>query len=112
MDQFVGGQAKPLGNEPGGPFADAVERLAGHQEVFDQQEESTGGGDLGAGVLAGQAVAEELLKTEPLEDPFEDRQGAQPIGVEGESPCPGDLARPALGCCVVGPRAVILAHRC
>ena len=28
VDQFVGGEAQPLGDEPGGPFADAVERGA------------------------------------------------------------------------------------
>jgi hypothetical protein len=38
---------------PGGPRADAVERLAGDQQVLDEHQEPRGRGDAAASVLAG-----------------------------------------------------------
>ena len=111
VDQLVGGEAQPPWDEPRGPFADAVERLAGDQQVLDQQEQSGGGGDLGAGILARQAIAEELREPEPPEDRVEDRQGAEAVGVEGASVGLGDLAGSGLGCGSVGPPWAFLGHR-
>ena len=64
------------------PLADAVEGLAGDQEVLEQDEQGRGGGDAGAAILAGQMVAEELVEAEPAQEALEDRQGGDPPRVE------------------------------
>ena len=79
---------------PRGPLADAVEGLAGDQEVLEQEQQPGGGGDAGAAVLAGEVVAEESLEAEPVEEPIEDRQGADGVGVEGAAGGAGDPAGP------------------
>ena len=50
--QLRRGQPEQLGDVPGGPLADAVEGLAGDQEVLEQDQQAGGGGDAGAPVLA------------------------------------------------------------
>ena len=95
--ELVGGQAEQLGGVPRGPLADAVEGLAGDQEVLEQEQQSGGGGDAAAAILARQVVAEERLEAEPLEEAVEDRQGADGGGVEGPAGGAGDPAGPERG---------------
>src|SRR5207249_579096 len=52
-------------------------------------------GDAGSPILAGEMVAEELLDAEPLEEAVADRQGADPVRVEGASLGVGSLTRPS-----------------
>ncbi len=110
VDQFVLGEAQPVGDEACGPLADTVERLAGNKQVFQQQEQSGGGGDLGARVFRGQVDVEELLESEPPEDRFEHGQGAQSRGVESATLGLGDLAGSGSGCGSVGPQPVRFRH--
>jgi hypothetical protein len=103
VGQVVVAQAQPPGDEPRGPLADAGERLAGDEEVLEQEEQAGGGRDLGAGGLRGEPVAEELLQAEPLEEALEDGQGADAVGVEGTSLGLGNLTGSGLGRGPAGP---------
>jgi hypothetical protein len=53
-------------------LADAVEGLAGDQEVLEQEQQPGGRGDAGPPVLAGEVVLEDGLEAEPLEEAVED----------------------------------------
>jgi hypothetical protein len=66
-----------------GPLADAVEGLAGDEQVPDQDEQPGGGGDARPAVLTRQVVAEELIESEPLEEAIEDRQRGEAAGGQG-----------------------------
>jgi hypothetical protein len=58
---------------PSGPLAEAVQGLAGDQEVLEQQQQPGGGGDARPAVLAREVVAEDRRESEPVEEAAEDR---------------------------------------
>ena len=71
--ELVGGQAEESGDMACGPLAEAVEGLAGDQEVLEQEQQPGGGGDARAAVLAREVVAEDRLESESVEEAVEDR---------------------------------------
>jgi hypothetical protein len=83
--ELLGGQPQPCGVVSCGPFADAVERLAGDQEVPQEEQQGGAGPDACAAVLFGEAAAEELVEAEPPEEPVEQRQGGDARGDQGVS---------------------------
>ena len=89
-----GDSPSEFGDVPRGPLADAVEGLAGDEQVPEQEQQPGGGGDAGPAVLARQVVAEERLEAEPFEEAVEDRQDADGVGVEGPAGGAGDPAGP------------------
>ena len=92
--RLFGAQAQQIGDVPRGPLADAVEGLAGDEEVLEQEQEPGGGGDAAAAVLARQVVTEERLEAEAVEEAVEDRQDTDGGGVEGMAGGAGDAAGP------------------
>ena len=87
----------------GGPLADAVERLAGDQQVLDEDQEPRGGGDPAAPVLAGQGLVEEVPQAKPPEEVVEDRQGGNAPGGQGPAVGMGRLAGSWCGDRVIRP---------
>jgi hypothetical protein len=81
--QLPGGQPQQPRVVPRGPLADAVEGLAGDQEVLQQDQQGSGGADAGAAALAREVAAEELVEAEPPEEAVEDRQGGDASGGQG-----------------------------
>ena len=108
--QLLRGQPEQSGGMPGGPLADAVEGLAGDQQVLDEHQQPGGGGDAAAPVLAGQVVAEELLEAEPPEEAVEDRQGGDAAGGQGLSGGVGRLAGSWCGRGAIRPMVRVLIH--
>src|SRR5262245_23366443 len=94
----------------GGPLADAVEGLAGDQQVLDEHQEPRGGGDAAASVLAGQVLAEEVPQAQPPEDVVEDRQGGDAPGGQGLSGGAGRLAGSWGGRGAIRPMIWVLIH--
>src|SRR5262249_16412692 len=88
-----GGGAE-LGDVAGGPLAQAVEGLAGDEEVLEQQQQPGGGGDATAPVLAREVVTEDRLEPEAVEESVEDRQGGDGVGAEGAAGGAGDAPGP------------------
>jgi len=76
------GEPDFVGVVSSGPLADAVEGLAGQEEVLEQDQEPFGRIDAAASVLRGQIGAEGLLESQPSEDAIDDRQQADAVGVE------------------------------
>jgi hypothetical protein len=70
--QLSGAQAQELADVPRGPLADAVEGLAGDQQVLEQERQPGGRGDARSPVLAGEVVLEDGLEAEPLREAVED----------------------------------------
>lgn len=64
------------------PLADAVEGLAGEEQVFEQDHESEGGIDAASSVLWREIGAEELFEAEAFDDAIEDRKQPDTVGVE------------------------------
>jgi hypothetical protein len=81
----------------GGPLADAIEGLAGDEQVLDEHQEPRGGGDPGSPVLAGQVIAEDILEAKPPEDVVEDRQSGDAPGGQGLAGGAGHLAGSCCG---------------
>jgi hypothetical protein len=71
--QLLRGQPEQTGDVPGGPLADAIEGLAGDEQVLDEHQEPRGCGDPGSPVLVGQVIAERILEAKPPEEVIEDR---------------------------------------
>ena len=92
--QLGGAQAEALGDVPRRPLADAIEGLAGDEEVLEQEQEPGGRGDAAAPVLARQVVTEERLEAEAVEEAVEDRQDTDGGRVEGMAGGAGDAAGP------------------
>jgi hypothetical protein len=88
--ELVRAQAEESGDMAGGPFAEAVEGLAGDQEVLEHQQQPGGGRDATAAVLAREIVAEDRRESEPVEEPVEDRQGPDGGRIEGAAGGAGD----------------------
>jgi hypothetical protein len=59
---------------PRRPLAEAIEGLAGDEEVLEQEQQTGGGWDARAVVLAREVVAEGRLESEAVEEAVEDRQ--------------------------------------
>src|SRR5580693_1143610 len=83
--QVLLAEAEELGGEEGRPLADAVDRLAGHEEIDDEYEQGGDGREFGARVVPGKMFAEDALQLHPLDDSVEQWQGADVIGAEFES---------------------------
>ena len=92
--ELFGGQAEESGDVARGPLADAVEGLAGDEEVLEQEQQPGGGGDARAAVLAREVVAEDRLEAESVEEAVEDRQGGDGVRVEGAARGASDPAGP------------------
>jgi hypothetical protein len=95
---------------PGGPLADAVEGLAGDEEVLDEDQQPGGGGDPAASVLAGQVVAEDVPEAKSPKDLIEDRQGGDAPGGQGPAGGVGRLAGSWCGGEGIWPMAWVLIH--
>jgi len=65
-----------------GPLADAVERLAAEEQVFEQDQESGGGVDPAAAILWGKIGSKEFFESQAFDDAIEDREHAHAVGVE------------------------------
>jgi hypothetical protein len=92
--ELVGAQAEEFGDMASGPLAQAVEGLAGDEEILEQQQQPGGGGDARAPVLAREVVAEDRLESESVEEPVEDRQGGDGGGAECTTGGAGNPAGP------------------
>jgi hypothetical protein len=92
--ELGGGQAEEFGDVPRRPLAEAIEGLAGDQEVLEEQEQPGGGRDAGPAALAREVVAEDRLEAESVEESVEDREGADGVRVEGAAGGAGDPAGP------------------
>jgi hypothetical protein len=71
--ELCGGQSEVFGGVPRGPLAEAVEGLAGDQEVLEQEQQPGGGGDARPAALAREVVAEDRRESETIEESVEDR---------------------------------------
>ena len=91
------GDPEQVGDVPRRPFADAVERLAGQEEVLEQDQETGGRIDAASAVLRGQIRAEELRESQAFEDAIEDREQSDAVGVEVVSGRFGAMADPGGG---------------
>jgi hypothetical protein len=76
------GEPEQVGDVPRRPLADAVKRLAGQEQVLEQDQETGGRIDAAAAVLGGQIRAEELRESQAFEDAIEDREQSDAVGVE------------------------------
>jgi hypothetical protein len=76
------------------PLGEAVEGLAGDQEVPEQEQQPGGRGDPRAAVLAREVVAEDRLDWEAIEEAVEDRQDTDGVRIEGAAGGAGDPAGP------------------
>ncbi len=92
--ELVGGQAEEFGDVAGGPLAEAVEGLAGDEEVLEQQQQPGGGGDARAAVLAREMVAEDRFESESVAESIEERQCGDGVGAEGAAGGARDPAGP------------------
>ena len=96
---------------PGSPLADAIEGLAGQEQVLQKDQQRGGRRDAGSSVFGGEVVAEELLESEPAKESIEDRQGGDAPGVQCAAVGVGDLAGSwSWGVSVVS-RSLRLVHR-
>src|SRR6185437_7752288 len=71
-----------VGWEEGRPLTDAVDRLAGHEEIGEEDEQGGHGREFGTRVVPGEMLAEEASQLHPLDDSVEQGQGADVIGAE------------------------------
>src|SRR5512132_844843 len=108
--QLLRGQPEESGGMAGGPLADAVERLAGDEEVLDEDQQPGSSSDPAAPVLAGQVVAEDVPEAKPSEDLIEDRQGGDAPGGQGPADGVGCLAGSWCGREGIWPMAWVLIH--
>ena len=76
------GEPEQVGDVPRRPLADAVERLAGQEQVLEQDQETGGRIDAASAVLRGQIRAEKLRESQAFEDAIEDREQSDAVGVE------------------------------
>ena len=83
--QVLLAEAEEVGGEEGRPLADAVDRLAGHEEVGEEYEQGGDGREFGTRVVPGKMFAEDALQLHPLDDSVEQRQGPDVIGAELET---------------------------
>jgi len=83
--QVLLAKAEEVGGEEGRPLADAIDRLAGHEEIGEEDEQGGDGREFGPRVVPGEMFAEEALQLHPLDDPLEQWQGPDVIGPEFEA---------------------------
>ena len=79
---FFGCQPQEIGGMACGPFAHAVDRLARHQQVAQQDHQRLDGRELHAAVFRRQRGAQKLFQSHPSEHVIEDRQRADRVGAE------------------------------
>ncbi len=90
--QLLRGQPEESEGMAGGPLADALEGLAGDEPILDEPQQSRGGGDPGAPVLAGPVIAAGVPEAQPPEEVVEDRQRGDAAGGQGPAGGVGRLA--------------------
>jgi hypothetical protein len=78
-------EAEEIGGEEGRPFPDAIDRLAGHEEIGEENEQGGNSREFGTRVVPGEMFAEDALQLHPLDDSVEQRQGPDVIGAELEA---------------------------
>jgi hypothetical protein len=83
--QVLLAEAEEVGREEGRPLTDAVDRLAGHEEIGEEYEQGGNGREFGTRVVPGEMFAEDALQLHPLDDSVEQRQGPDVIGAELEA---------------------------
>ena len=79
--------------EPGRPFPDAIQWLAGEEHVLEQERDANRGSDSTASIGAWKVCMEEFLEAHTFEEPIDDRQGTDAIGGEGSSLGARDFTR-------------------
>jgi hypothetical protein len=83
--QVLLAEAEEFGGEEGRPLTDAVNRLAGHEEIGEEYEQGGDGREFGTRVVLGKMFAEDALQLHPLDDSVEQRQSPDVIGAELET---------------------------
>src|SRR4051812_18456853 len=83
--QVVLAKAEEVGGEEGRPLADAIDRLACHEEVGEEDEQGGNGREFGTRVVPGEMFAEDAPQLHPLDDSVEQGQGPDVIGTESEA---------------------------
>ena len=91
--QVLLAEAEEVGGEERGPLTDAIDRLAGHEEIGEEDEQGGDGGQFGTRVVPGEMFAEDATQLHPLDDSLEQRQGTDVIGAEFEPVGLGVFAR-------------------
>jgi hypothetical protein len=76
------GEPEQFGDMPRRPLADAVEGLARHEQVLEEDQKPDGRIDAATSVLRGQIGAEVLPESQAFEDAIEDWKDADAIGME------------------------------
>ena len=83
--QILLAEAEEVGGEEGRPLTDAIDRLAGHEEIGEENEQGGNGREFGTRVVPGEMFAEDALQLHPLDDSVEQWQGTDVIGAEFEA---------------------------
>ena len=106
--QILIAEAEEVGGEEGRPLTDAIDRLAGHEEIGEEDEQGGDGRQFGTRVVPGEMFAEDAPQLHPLDDSLEQRQGTDVIGAELEAVGLGVFARDdfAFGAAWCGSRAI------
>jgi hypothetical protein len=85
------GEPECLASIPRGPFADAVERIAAEQHVFEQERNASRGSDSAPSIGAWEVRSQKLVEAHALEQSIDDGQRADSVRVQGPSLGASDL---------------------
>ena len=91
--EILGAKAEEVGGEEGRPFTDAIDRLACHEEIGEEDEQGGHGGEFGPRVVPGEMFTEDAPQLHSLDGAVEQWQGADVIGAEFEAVGLSVLAR-------------------
>ena len=84
--QVLLAKAEEVGGEEGRPLADAIDRLAGHEEIGEEDEQGSHGRQFGPRVVPGEMFAENALATASARlDSLEQGEGPDVIRTELEA---------------------------
>jgi hypothetical protein len=83
--QLSAGEPECLGSIPRGPFADAVERLAAEEHIFEQEYDPDCGSDSATSIGEWEVRAKKLLEAHAFEESIDDWQGADSVRAQGLS---------------------------
>src|SRR5690606_15002829 len=82
LPDLVCEQVQEIGGVKGRPFGDSIHGFTRHQEVSHQYDQGACGREFGAHVICRKMLAENLLEPHPLENPIDERQSANTVGVK------------------------------
>ncbi len=80
--EILGQKAQRLGSMAGRPFAHAIDRLAGKEQIAEQDQQRLDRRELGAAIFRRQCRAEEILQPHAPQKVVEDRQRADGGGAQ------------------------------